>query len=66
MQMVMSHHINNDSTYHQRDPALQTAHIPFAQTTSSLKAQEMVDQILQVLDVQAASVSKKSKLVGVV
>ena len=68
MQQIMSHHINDDSGHRQRETALQsnTAHLPFAQTTSSQKAQEIVQQILQVLDVQAVSVNKKSKLVGLV
>jgi len=45
MQMVMSHHIDNDSIHQSRETGLQgnTAHLPFAQSTSLQKAHGMVE-----------------------
>ena len=45
MQMVMSHHIDDDSVHQPREAGLQgnTAHLPFAQSTSLQKAQGTVE-----------------------
>lgn len=45
MQMVMSRHIDDESTHQSRETGLQgnTTHLPFAQSTSLQKAHGMVE-----------------------